>query len=751
MSLSEFQQIKLEIPRNNQLVRRLSVYEVMDQVMLGQVGKSLSALEVQLGFEEEDDKVQSQVNKAMDLLQQQELERLLEEKIRKIKKVADDICNENPKNFLFITQYGGELTVKQLATDKQTDIDLRLICIKLPTRKERIEILAKLQAAAGDIPVEIYFDEVSNYSKGIVGETGNFTTLEVIREGIDPKFINTKIDHPEIFALYTFGTTRFFSNKSDADIAIHINLATKEYTYNDLIPEAIFENIKPNNESAIDWLHEYLGKFIAEHKAINLLSSKGELTTEILRGYLKRLSKYVIRIAFGVSIIDEDLEAFKVDYLEQLKLPGIHADQAHIDLISTINKSWLNQIVNDLLKDALDLRVNSKGFADEKVDITNDDETNNLELLIEQQKRMENVLLFIAQQAGGLSRIKEFNSIYDFLNIISLKNVLQTNEKNLDGVEMITLQSGVNFIHQGGASEEMYVLPSEKNNGETNGSVNIVVHNTITLPERIKPILGELGVLSGQPRSVSVNPNGDVEAMVISKQFLEKLFDSKTPNDRELLFKGFLHSRVDTDDFEIFNKVLLIFSFLNYFSNEFVQYLYEQIEYQYKFSDEEQPDNILSKYKVDNFIDIIKSMASAGKIKAKEIVFDESTNLFSNGDQNDDFFYIVTETGENGGVRLSFTGDSEGKNDLIIKSGDIVGESSLILGDKVRNHTATLPPGTKVLRVDATEFKKVNNNTDVIQTPIKNGSELAQITGIELMIHLSLLCLDRLQKVKQSY
>ena len=702
---------------------------------------------------------------------QVETEVSVETVVDNLRTTCDTICTEHPDNFLFFTKYGGSITQEKFEKDKRTDLDLRLVCFTIPPIEEQQKIANRLRDESGGIPVELYFHSYEKYIKGEVGETGDKSVLECMRQKLNPESVNTTITHPSMISLYTYSTMEFFTNRKDtlqewitsvADTQLswsnteNTTLSAENMTVEALSPDAILEKIKLDREGIIEWVHLYLRYFLADYREFQALSKEKQQDPNELYPYLKRISKYLLRIAYGVAVVESDLEDIKEKYVQNMKF-GLHADQNHFEMISYANRSWRNDSTQQTLNAALELRAYAHEFSIDQASPL---------LLTQSLRKIENTILYLTQQSGGMLRREEFGEVHDFLTEVLVVNLLtpimETDDLDTSqGNHYESYAEGETLIREGDHPDELLIIPDQMRSGSENGDYAVVVDGEELKLNRLKVILGELGILLGAPRSTSIIAKGELEALVVKSSFLTSLFTELGPNGKETLLRYFLSSHIDAENSTIKqdNKFLLTFALLNYFSSEFVQYLYERVEYGYAFSEKEGSDtkasHMLSSYKLEHFSETFLEVA-----KTKKITLDYPTNppdstpkkIFEAGSNNNTYIYVVTACEPNGGVKLTFSGDTDDTHATILKKHAIFGESSLLPGSKPHNYSAILLPGTKITRIKAQDFQKMTMTTDILPFSFSDESTqekiMGEITGIELFFHLGVSCLDRLQQLQ---
>ena len=676
--------------------------------------------------------------------------RLIEQKITTLIEECDSICAANPDTFLFFTKYGGPLTQKKLEADKKTDLDLRLVCIEVPPVETQKKIRKQLTDRAHPLPVELYFHSYEKYIQGEVGETGSVTVLEAIRDQLDPEKTITTLQHPSLVSLYTFATTAFFSTLPDDMLLLRVTQALEKQSgapaetplqLEDIHPKNILEKITLDEEGSIEWIHLYLKYFLADYRDFKQLADEKQQQPQEMVFYLQRLSKYLLRIAFAVSIMDADLDSIKKEYVSLIQ-QGIPADQVHQDIVFANPHSWLNVQVRNVLSAALVLRDHHETLSPDT----------SASLLKQTQHQMENTLLFLSQQAGGLLRRESFEDVHDFLAELAIMHIAESGHSEDIGLHHTHYEAGDTIIQQGDLADTMHLLPSSK-------AYTVELDGEPLQLNRTKNIFGELGVLllSAPTRTTTIRANEALETISIHASFFETLFTevSSATHSQEPILRYFLSSHFDAESAseDETNRALLLFSLCNYFSAEFIQYLFEQLDLGHTFTTAraETPDTLFDTYKVSFLSEALAALISSKKVPHEYLeTTDQAGQLLFEAGSNDDAVYFVTNVDEGGGVEISFP-RKKTEHPTVLEKNAVIGESALLPGNKPQLYTAVLRPNTQVVRIAAADFIKATTTTDILFAEVKAGdtAQFKQVTCIELFFEVGRQCLKRLQLLEK--
>lgn len=670
------------------------------------------------------------------------------------------IFSEENDNFLFVTQYGGTVTQEKFESDNRTDFDLRLVCFTLPSPAEQKHIRTQLQNVAGSMSVELYFHSYEKYVKGEVGETGSVSVLEAIQKGLDPEKTVTTLEHPSMVSLYTFATMRFFSQR-EADLEQHIkDLAKKQTslssdevagcTFEALQPDVLLESIQLDKEGMIEWIHLYLKSFLKDYHEFKQLLESEKNTPVSLLSYLKRLSKYLLRIAFGVTVMDADLAQIKAEYLRDIR-GGVPADQIHFDMCATHSRNWYNASVREVFSAAVAVREygDREGVANASVP-----------LLKQSLQEMENQLLFLSQQAGGLLRREKFQEVHDFLTELAITNLLapeSADEESEFGSRYKFFMKDETIISQDDDSQDLLVISRKKRDGTENGTYSVQKNGEKISLKRPKTIVGELASLLRSKRTSALHAESEVEVITVDGSRFADLWQQKMFSGKqdEPLLRYFLRSYFNTEAVttEQRNAFLLSFSLLNYFSSEFIQYEYENLDFGRVFSAEDKQDHILSEYHLSFFSEAVTDLLSRKKVPhfVETVPEDRAPELlFQAGEVVEDLF-VVAQAGETGGVELTFANGDQ----TVLKKNQIVGESALLVGNKPALYSARVLPGTTMYRISAKDFLSATSTTDTLFAKVPKEDEVGkytyeEVTAIELFFEVGIQCLDRLASGEQA-
>lgn len=697
----------------------------------------------------------------------------IQELIDDIKAECDLICEEYPDNFLFVTKYGGEVTAKKILKDPATDIDLRLVCINIPdddTFQDKIR--ERIKHVAGNIPTELYFHSLDKYLSGEIGETGQFDSLEVISNNLSAKEINTKISS-SLLSLYTFATMEFFSTKTNSEILKRIALvaersqsesALKITDIDQVNPQKILESIQVSREDIVEWIHVFFKFFFDDYKKQQKSELEGAANKNEQIEYLQRLAKYLIRIGFGAAIKDCDPEILKNEYVEQLKA-DIHSDQVHFNLIKKYNPNWLKiEKVKTIMGLATHMRTGVADVivdeeTDQAADIAVDEET--AQALDELQTFIENLINLISQQVGITHRKKKSqNSFQDRLSEIASLNLPKLEHSNQEIRH--TFYVGEHLITYGEKSDVIWYIPKLKSDGTQNGTYAIHDKNGEIIKDsfRDKEFVGEYGVFTKLPRTTTLIANGPIEAIEISGQTVVELLGSKKDmlgktNELVSLFHHvFGQGDVDkTKDLglEEINKASLTFSFLKHFSLEFIKYLNERVNMGSTFfsanieqNNSEQEKNVLSQYTMPFFSQVVEQLALKEKIQS-EVIFatDQDIRIDLNDPSNRNSFFVILDCENRNGVAVQFN-----KVQTKLLKSDFFGETALLQEDERVNYSILVPPGTRLLKIDANSFLEHTVNVDMETVKItKDDGSIEEINVVlsELLFHIGAVNLRRLQ------
>lgn len=665
------------------------------------------------------------------------------------------IFSEENDNFLFITQYGGTVTQEKYDRDKRTDFDLRLVCFTLPPEAEQDRIRSELKKHVEPMSVELYFHSYEKYVTGEVGETGTVTVLESIKKGLDPEKTVTNLEHPSMVALYTFSTMRFFTHKEEQLSDWLETVVKRQTTYQpeqlsdctleNIQPSAIVEKISIDKEGIIEWIHLYLKAFLADYYAFKKVGMDDEDAHKHLFDYLRRLSKYLLRIAFGVAVIDTDLALVKEEYVRSI-YAGMPADNVHFDMCATYHKNWFNDSVRSVFSAAISIREFSDSFSLEDASVP---------LLRQSKKEMENQLLFLAQQAGGLLRREKFQDVHDFLTELAITNLIEPTSEPAEadfGAAYKNFAEGEKIIVQGEHSDDIILVPTKKSDGSQNGTYGVRKDGEPLTLKRKKVIVGELAALLARERSTSLVAESDLEALVIDGKRFSELWNKKKFSGKhsEPLLQYFLRSYFDSASVSQEEKdaFLLSFSLLNYFSSEFIQYLYENIDFGSPFSQEKNAEHLLSEYHIPFFVGAIEALLENKNVSyhKETLAENEEARMLFNAGEVTTNMYVVADSGNNGGVELTFTDGTV----VVVKKNEIFAEAALLPGNKPVLYSARLLPGTSVYSIEAKDFLDATATTDTLFVQIPESDQqksyvYKEISAIELYFEVGIQCLDRLK------
>lgn len=676
----------------------------------------------------------------------------IEQVLAKLRLECDQICSEHPDNYLFFTKYGGAVTQDKFDKDSQVDLDLRLICFKMPDESVQKQVQARLQAIAGALDVELYFHSYDKYVQGQVGETGETTVLEKIKSPDVDHATVVHIEYPSLLSFYTFATMDFFTAREVADLEAWIQTVAQKHAESglheefsvqpnreNLHPQNIVESIKITERDVIEWIHVYVEHFLHDFQAFHALHDSGDSNEEVVNTYISRLSKYLVRVSFGVAILDSKFlskDAIAQRYLELFQM-GMDAESVHHYIITEISPSWHNASMRDLINFGSYIRTSREFF-----EHWNQDDT--LALI----QDMENTLLYIVQQGGGLIRRSEFNDVHDFLTEHAILNHV---ESAGNGANREKISAGEEFISQGADSDSVILFPSHKSDGSPNGTYQILVDGQNVGFHRSKIIVGELGVLLGIARTTSIVAESDMEILLISKQEVERLFLTQygvAPEAAEhSLLRNYLtghymmrdQERADTRDAQ------LIYSLLSYFTDEFLKYLEEAIKTGKTFvSEREAGETLLDAYDINNMPECFDWMIENDNEEAIEIVeHDADAQLFEVGDAAVDLYFVHT-AGDSGGVEVAF----ENGETIVLKEGEIVGEDALLPNKNTRSYSAKVFAGTKLVKTTEKGFRDATASTRAVFALVNSeqgGSEYRQYSRKEIFFAVGVKCLRRLQ------
>lgn len=688
----------------------------------------------------------------------------LENKIKQIEIECDKICDANPKNFLFFTKYGSRTTPEQLARDSAVDLDLRLVCFEIPTASQQLRIRRKLQGLTGSIPVELYFHTYDKYIQGEVGETGDYSSLDVIKYAMNPKSTITKVSST-LLSLYTFGTMNFFTQKSSEQLQDHIDLAFEKQFKNKtqapqlemLNPKKIADALTIEQEDVTEWIHIFLKYFIAEYREMQFIKLHSPEEFEALQAsYIQRLSKYLIRIAFGVAISGINLDSFKDEYQQLLEF-GIHSDLVHFQMIGQYGPSWKHMMhFKNIINTAVNIRTGDFETMSKLSEVQGD--------LI---PVMENTILFLTQQTGSVSRQKKFEYVQDFISELLMNNLLKLdfedkNEKLYSSV--VTFKPGESLTQLNSKSQYLYFLPEYKSDGTLNGTYSIRTAAGIVPFDRTKRIIGEIGILTDQPSTAAVIADTEIEAVQIDGTLLTDLLKAKGISSSESLvhyvfsshFQNTEISAQARNSLDETNRAFLIFTFLKYFSIEFVKYFQERMNTGAMFEsanilqgsqESSISKNALDQYKIPFFHHAVRDTVTKFSVPHEVLTTSDSEKekqeLFNSGDDSGEFFYVILDATETGGVALQFE-DGTQKTESTLKTGDFFGEETLLPEKAHRKYAAFLMPGTTVIKISGKDFLEKTVNTEITHVAV-NQQSFTEVMPAELLFHIGAVNLERLQ------
>ena len=682
----------------------------------------------------------------------------VEKKLSELRQECDLICAEQPDNFLFFTKYGGTVSQEKFDLDPNTDLDLRLVCFELPEEKIQNEIRQRLQKIGEQLDVELYFHSYQRYIHGQVGETGATTVLEKIRSTDTDESTVVRIEYPAMLSFYTFATMDFFTNKNPNTLDAWIQSVAERHSQKsnnadfsvypnreNLAPQSIIEKIRITERDIIEWIHVYIEHFLHDFESFHKLSEKDQQDSKLLQTYLSRLSKYLIRIAFGVAILDSGIIALsdiQAHYRMLLEM-DISAANTHADVIGIIQPPWYNTTMKDIIKIATGIRTESELFFDQ-----DDYEVNYLTLI----SQMENTLLFIVQQGGGLIRRDDFNDVHDFLTEHAVLNQLE----RVDSLyKRETVPEGTRLLEEGAKSEEIILVPTTQSSGEPNAKYAIEVGGEKIVFERSKIIVGELGVLLNSSRTASVVAEGKLEIIRIPKKELERLFQTQYSlagtHEGYTLLRNYLsgHYHMRNREFSDAQDAQLIYSLLSYFTDEFFQYLTDGLNQGRTFvgKEEQSNDTLLELYDINFLPECFEwFLDHDNKANFVSTSYTTRTQLFDIGDPSD-LLYFIHSTKESGGVEIEFSNGEK----TVLSTGEIVGEDALLPNTSERKYTATILPGTTVISTTAQGLRDATASTKAIFAKMKdeNGTttELKESSRKEVFFAIGVQCLQRLQSM----
>lgn len=692
--------------------------------------------------------------------------------IHAVKVEGDKICDEYPDNFIFLTKYGGEITAQKFLSDPATDFDLRLICISIPDDLTQKRIIKRLEEKANPIPIELYFHSLDKYVVGEVGETGIFDSFEAIAYNLTQKETTTRIDST-LLSLYTFATLEFFTLRSNEQIVKRIltiaqntkhPTASKISSFEQIDPRRIVESLQISRNDCIEYVHSFLRFFIDDLKKMQRLKQT-DLNKDIYLSYLNRLSKYLIRIAFATAIQDSDFKALKTNYVTQLR-SGRHAEQVHHDLIFKMKQNWLNiQCIRQMLDLAKNIRTNNSEtrFSDKKI---HDLELNELQATT---TFIENIILLIAQQTGITQRKKGFeNYLQDpiaeiaMLNLYRHEHELTTSKSK--AFRTVSFRLGDKLFTNGQKSDHILYIPAYTADGFPNNGTYSILDNSGRLRHasllRNKSFLGELGVLTGFPRSATLIANEPIEAKVIDGAMILQLVKQRrknknNPKKTKSLFHSVFTQANKENAFTLneTNESILTFSFLKYFSLEFIKYLNERINDGSTFfssdivtGNNKEEFNALEQYTLPYFAQIIEKVVKTRNIGTQKIeTKDQQIRIDLNLPENKNYFYVILDCPYDGvTVKYDFNKNIQTQ----LKKNDFFGETALLQEEEQVKYSIIAPPNTTLLKINAQEFLEHTVTVDQTTVEISNNlgvSEKVALVLSELLFHIGAVDLKKLQ------
>lgn len=591
--------------------------------------------------------------------------------------VVNKLIEENPQIVGFIRS----------GTPKGDDIDLWCITSRKLSCKKEENIMSILNKSSET--VDLYFHTIKQWESGDLGDRKGVKAENLLSDGIDPHRKQFHFDDTSMLAAYNYASAdQFGRSKSTLD------------------PMKVAKKIEVTYEGVIDWINYYTLAFLKHY----ISNPNRKSQNYISRKYIERLSKLLLRVAFGYYAAKQ-ISKKNRRFIKDLFSIQTHPDLKLYKIIKKSKNKYFDKEQLRLLETAMKIRTKDVIPKDIETYIT--DGIN---------------LIFCLSSFIGIE--KRGQRIVDKFISLALTDWAEEGSKRIYRNREILIKEGSS------RNSDIFFIPVFRENGKINGSLEILKSKkkiSISEPGRL---VGEIKALSNiKMRTATVRAKGIVEAHVIPYKNIQKILSKQ----KELIQfeRHKLPKTPDTRRLDILLRYLVFgsYDFLKTFV--YSQRLSEDIQ---ETVDSIKKDNPLSELfigeevlkPISNLYKEKFSLANSRMISQKK--FKKGKRIFSLGEKARKLYLIskgeigITELGEN-------------CNHIVkISKGLFFGESSLPPFNPKRLATAIALRDSELYVIDPVQF---------IRFCLTGSSRHGYLSPIEILYALVAQNLGRLKYVEK--